>query len=129
MTGSEKMAAEFVAVVKRTLATLPAPLVTEADLDDVVAEVVERIVAAYPKPKRGLTHVWNAGAGVFWPRGWHRRRLAPSGGLPQSHTSQRHVCAAQHSVTKFAGNAIFSPARKFDGGTNLGLELLDEDEG
>ena len=65
MTGCEKRAAEFVAVVKRTLATLPAPLVTEADLDDVVAEVVERIVAAYPKPKRGLTHVWNAGAGVF----------------------------------------------------------------
>ncbi len=65
MTGSEKMAAEFVAVVKLALATLPAPLVREADLDDVVTEIVERIVTTYPKPKRGLTHVWNAGAGVF----------------------------------------------------------------
>ena len=49
MTGSEKAAAEFSAIVKRVLASLPAPLVEEADRDAVVAEVVERVIAAYPK--------------------------------------------------------------------------------
>ena len=49
MTGAEKTAAEFAAIVRRVLAGLPAPLVEEADRDAVVAEVVERVIAAYPK--------------------------------------------------------------------------------
>jgi hypothetical protein len=66
MTGSAKRAAEFVAVVKQVLATVPPPrLGPGTDVEAVAAKLVERIIAAYPPPKRGLTHVWNAGAGVF----------------------------------------------------------------
>ena len=49
MTGAEKTAAEFAAIVQGVLASLSAPLVEEADRDAVVAEVVERVIAAYPK--------------------------------------------------------------------------------
>ena len=45
---------EFVAIVQ-VLASLPAPLVREADLEHVVAELVERLSAAYRHPRqRGL---------------------------------------------------------------------------
>ena len=66
MTGSEKTAAEFVAIVEQVLASMPRMrFAPGTDVDAVAADLVRRIVAAYPKPKRGLTHVWNAGAGVF----------------------------------------------------------------
>jgi hypothetical protein len=42
---------EFARIVAQVLAGLPAPLVREADLERVVAEVVERVIAAYPKQR------------------------------------------------------------------------------
>jgi hypothetical protein len=51
VTGAEKTATEFSAIVKRVLAGLPAPLVEDADLERVVAEVVERVIAVYPRQR------------------------------------------------------------------------------
>ena len=54
MTGSEKRAAEFVAAVKRALATVPPPrLEPGPDLEAAAAELVERLLAVYPQPRRG----------------------------------------------------------------------------
>ena len=57
---------EYLVIVKGVLATMPPPrLGPGTDLDVAVADLAQRIVAVYPRPEGGLTHVWNAGAGVF----------------------------------------------------------------
>ena len=58
MTGSEKTAADFVAIVKHVLATVlekiePPPVSRPEDVASVVAELVERVMAVYPHPRRG----------------------------------------------------------------------------
>ncbi len=64
MTGSEKMAADFVAIVKHVLATVPPPrLDPAADVGAVAAKLVERIIAAYPPPHPGMTNMVITSAG------------------------------------------------------------------
>ncbi len=58
VTGSEKMAADFVALVKRVLATVletmePPPVIRPEDVHVVAAELVKRVMAVYPR-QRGL---------------------------------------------------------------------------
>ncbi len=54
MTGSEKTAAEFVAVVKEVLATVletmePPPVIRPEDVDAMAAELTKRLMTVYPK--------------------------------------------------------------------------------
>ena len=52
MTGSEKRAAEFVAIVKQVLATVPPPPLNETEMAVFVAEAARRVAAIYPQPRR-----------------------------------------------------------------------------
>ena len=54
MTGAEKTAADFVAIVKQVLATVlesmePPPVIRPEDVDVVAGELVKRIMAVYPR--------------------------------------------------------------------------------
>ena len=51
MTGSEKRAAEFVAVVEQVLATVPPPRL-DPDMAAFIEEAARRVAAIYPQPRR-----------------------------------------------------------------------------
>ena len=54
MTGAEKTAADFVAIVTKVLATVletmePPPVIRREDVDAMAAELTKRVMTAYPK--------------------------------------------------------------------------------
>jgi hypothetical protein len=51
VTGSEKRAAEFVAIVEQVLASMPPVRYAPEDVDAATADLVRRIVAAYPQQR------------------------------------------------------------------------------
>jgi hypothetical protein len=65
---------EFLAVVQEVLAALPAPLIREADRDAVVAEVVERVIAVYPYPRRRGLFGFRAITQAYAAGSWHGKR-------------------------------------------------------
>ena len=55
MTGAEKTAAEFTAIVRGVLASMePPPVIRPEDVASVVAELVERLMTFYPRQRGGL---------------------------------------------------------------------------
>ena len=51
VTGSEKSAAEFVAIVEQVLASMPRVRYAPEDVDAAAADLVRRILAVYPQPQ------------------------------------------------------------------------------
>jgi hypothetical protein len=84
---------EFLAVVEGVLASLPAPLIREADLDAVVAEVVERVIAIYPFPRRRGLIGFRAITQAYVADSWHGKHARVMMGMYQlelRHRAEAH---------------------------------------
>ena len=83
---------EFAAIVQGVLASLPAPLVPEADLDAVAAELAHRLIALGQPRQRGLfgfRAITDAyGADSYW--GVHARVMMGMHKLELRHRELQH---------------------------------------
>jgi hypothetical protein len=79
MTGSEKTAADFVAIVTKVLATVlesmePPPVIRPEDVAGLAAGLAKRVMAVYPHPRRGPLVGVRAIVDEYGPDSWYALR-------------------------------------------------------